>query len=135
MKSKSLEINVANIMGSELYSGEEITKTVELEDEEDVRFKKPLTVIVELTKAEDCILSDIEIRGEAELECSRCLKKFTHKIIVYADNVFSRGAKEDESKIDDKMNIDILPIIREEIILSLPIKRLCREDCKGLQGK
>jgi uncharacterized protein len=27
---------------------------------------------------------------------------------------------------------DLLPIVRERIILALPLKPLCREDCKGL---
>lgn len=40
--------------------------------------------------------------------------------------------KDDEVIFIDSDTIDITEIIENNIILALPVKRLCKEDCKGL---
>lgn len=58
------------------------------------------------------------------VECSRCLKRFNHPVHV-ADYTYAREVKPDET-------VDLTGSIREDIIISLPMKRLCSPDCKGL---
>ena len=69
------------------------------------------------------------VRGRLETTgsfvCSRCLKKFTGPIRV---EDFNR-----EKEIGpEEGKIDLTPDIREDIILAIPAKPLCRADCRGI---
>lgn len=66
------------------------------------------------------------IEGEFLLKCSRCLKEF--KEHVKARLEFSIPRKE----IDDFGKVDISEYIKENLILAIPIKALCRKDCEGI---
>lgn len=77
-----------------------------------------------------------EICSTAELLCDRCLSTFQHeiatKINLYFSNKLSR--LEDDIKplhLNNQM-IDLSEEIRSAFVLSLPIKLLCTESCKGL---
>lgn len=81
------------------------------------------------------------------LECSRCLAPFEHEISVDVDLLFEREGKNrpdwGEGEVEltiDELNVisytpprlDCFPIIRQEILLALPMQPKCRSDCKGL---
>ncbi len=66
------------------------------------------------------------IKGEFVLKCSRCLKEF--KEHVNAKLEFSIPRKD----IDDFGEVDISEYIKENLILAIPIKALCRQDCEGI---
>ena len=73
-----------------------------------------------------------------EEECRRCLEKITRKIEVVLDLRFDPGiGLEDEEEglyaLDpDAPELDLLPALREELLLALPEFPLCRSDCKGI---
>lgn len=77
-----------------------------------------------------------KITGTIELTCSRCLVRYPHELNIEVDDKFSN----DQETVDRDVNIifmdsdtlDITEIVLGNIILSLPIKRLCKEACKGL---
>jgi len=46
--------------------------------------------------------------------------------------VFTNRPQDDEQPIEHPGSIDLAPVIDQEIILSLPIKILCRPDCPGI---
>lgn len=90
----------------------------------------------------------IRVHGELttilKLECSRCLAEYDFAVNVPVDSTLVPASRFDE--VDSKelsgedmdlrtyegeeFNVD--DIISENIVLMLPIKPLCREDCKGL---
>ena len=70
-------------------------------------------------------------------QCDRCLKEFPLEI------PFEISRKADASKsVDDEgeevlffpddSSVDIDLLIEDEVLLNLPVRTLCREDCKGL---
>ncbi|WP_341458640.1 DUF177 domain-containing protein [Clostridium tetanomorphum] len=69
-----------------------------------------------------------------ELTCSRCLEKFSKDIEIEVNEKFSsdNANKDDDYIFIDSDAIDITEIIENNITLSLPIRRLCKEECKGL---
>jgi len=77
-----------------------------------------------------------KITGTIELTCSRCLVKYPHELNIEVDDKFSNDQEtvdRDENIIFmDSDTLDITEIVLGNIILSLPIKRLCKEACKGL---
>ena len=77
-----------------------------------------------------------EITSEAELVCDRCLSTFQHKISTKFDSYFNSKLS---SQIHDikqlhlnSPSIDISEDIRSAFVLTLSIRILCTENCKGL---
>ncbi len=90
----------------------------------------------------------IELYGSIEaslrLRCHRCLNYYINQIIERFHYIFMESPKwhKDEDIQLDKEDIeisyytddyiDLSGIFREQILLQLPMRQLCTEDCKGL---
>jgi uncharacterized protein len=84
------------------------------------------------------------VRTELELPCSRCLEPFRMPVDAAFDLRYhpaSEMATEGEREVgDDDLEtsyyrddqIDLNELLREQFYLALPMKPLCRGDCKGL---
>lgn len=92
---------------------------------------------------------DVFIRGSINtvvgLECSRCLKDFEGKVDSRLDLVFTSpdnyvGDAKGHEVSREELNVGVLggdeldigEIVSEQIILGLPMKPLCSEDCRGI---
>lgn len=65
-------------------------------------------------------------------ECRRCLEDTGGELDVTIDEIFQIDAPEDSELIDfDGIQIDLVPIVRDAVVLSLPLAPLCREGCAG----
>lgn len=92
--------------------------------------------------------SEVFIKGtllfELELQCSRCLKVFAADSSVGLNAVYHpieelRGEEKhelikDEMDLDFYKNdeLDIDELLKEQIILSIPMQPLCSETCRGI---
>ncbi len=88
------------------------------------------------------------LRARLRLSCGRCLESFAHSLDEDLDLFFlPRGAQADadEEEQDVELSdrdmvvafygedrIDLGEIVREQMHLAVPLRRLCREDCRGL---
>jgi uncharacterized protein len=94
-----------------------------------------LAGIVRATRTPQGILLQVEFQFQIDLECVRCLTDFqqtlkTDYTELYA---FSQRYVTDSGLImPDTGIIDLEPVLREYILLEIPISPLCRPDCKGL---
>jgi uncharacterized protein len=83
----------------------------------------------------EIVVIKARIKSELELICSRCLEAFIYPVDIDIEERFTTDAnlldEEDVTFVDDDV-LDIMGIVEASIISTLPIKRLCREDCKGL---
>ena len=73
--------------------------------------------------------------AETTLECVRCLNDFDHNLEwemteLYAFN--EKSVSESGLMLPDDAHIDLQPLIREYALLEVPIKPICKPDCKGL---
>jgi len=84
-------------------------------------FELNLTIYRE---SEDYIFTG-SIEGEFILECSRCLEKFPQKVRQELNFTISRQDIKDISKVN------ISSYLKEVLILAIPIKALCQEECQG----
>jgi len=78
------------------------------------------------------------------LSCSRCLEEYTQPVgadfdLLYVPHVENTGEGEREIEDDDLTTayyrdeqIDLGQLVREQLYLALPMKPLCREQCRGL---
>jgi uncharacterized protein len=76
-----------------------------------------------------------EIRGSAGAHCHRCLAACERTVEADFTLVLQRGGEAGEDvvvvgELDDAF--DLVPYVREAVILEEPIRVLCRSDCRGL---
>jgi uncharacterized protein len=67
-------------------------------------------------------------------QCSRCLTELEFPGATDFQELFSypeRAAAEDTSRVTGE-DIDLEPLLRDQIVLDLPFTPLCRPDCAGL---
>lgn len=81
-----------------------------------------------------------ECKAEYKTQCARCLKELSGVCTVsFVRPVAARLESEDEEDeyliIGEGSVINIDEAISEELLLSLPFRSLCKEDCKGLCPK
>jgi uncharacterized protein len=72
-------------------------------------------------------------------ECARCLDPLTEELEVDIQQLFVYPGNEiDEDDEDDEIGqlvddyIDLEPLLRDAVVLALPLAPVCREDCPGL---
>jgi uncharacterized protein len=86
------------------------------------------------------------LTGSVDSRCGRCLNNFEMPIDITVDTIFSpRIEREDDEtevvEVDESFSfydgdsIDLQQEAKELILVSLPIKPVCREDCRGLCPK
>lgn len=76
------------------------------------------------------------INAVLSLKCDRCLKPFEKSLDIELDEIYGEEADEDGEiwLVSDK-TIDLKPAVIADIMLHLPMRSLCSEDCKGLCPK
>ena len=129
--------------------------------ETDAILRGPVSVSLDLTKADDMIAVTGVLEGTVVRQCVRCLKEYddavafsVHAAFAHEPKVGARApkaaeprkgrpgsTKPDEELEDDEGDdryfyqgdhIDLAPMLREHIILASPMQPLCRENCAGL---
>ena len=96
-----------------------------------------------ITKTSSTVFIKGKLSATIDVYCSRCLEEtnlpigadFTYTLIPdKAETNEDLELKEDELEISHYHGefLDLMPIICEQIILQIPIKALCKENCKGL---
>ena len=91
------------------------------------------------------VLVQCKLNAEIKLICSRCLDAFLCPISFTAEEEFlpisdvsgdlalSSPEQSEEFTIDDKNILDLGELIRQYVLLNLPMKPLCRPDCPGMK--
>jgi uncharacterized protein len=93
----------------------------------------PLRVDVTLESVVEGILVSGPVRGEMAFRCARCLGPFSRAFSVEVTELFAAGqAPDDEAYPLGEGTIDLEPMIRDVVMLSMPFSPLCREGCVGL---
>jgi DUF177 domain-containing protein len=116
--------------------------------DDDLNLTKPVKVNLHLVNSGETVLLTGKATTETELECSRCLKKYKVPISISLNEEFTKnpfvpsgkGAIElkDEdfaNPIDEDNLVDLTEILRQDLLLAIPIKTLCSKNCKGIGGK
>lgn len=109
---------------------------------------KPLTALngnVDLIRTNDGILVRANLYTNVELTCSRCLTQFSIPVRFKIDEEFlptidiTTGARlpktddtDEAALIDSHHLLDLTEVVRQDLMLALPIVPICRNDCQGL---
>lgn len=115
-----------------------------LHDEADVSQSTPLAGQVSLLRTNLGILVEGTLAGEVTVACSRCLRLFQLPVTVELEDEFKptvdvvRGTflpveEEDAALLINEHHIlDIGEVLRQGVLLAVPLQALCRPDCAGL---
>ena len=120
MKIHIRQIRLEGFELSESFSSEWIGLT----RKDNIRFIVPINIKAKVTRADDEAFVQIEANSRYESFCYRCLEDLENGWA--ADFTLSFG-------IDKQAEfIDISEDVRQELILNLPTRILCWDNCKGL---
>lgn len=102
-------------------------------------FPNDIQISVELNKFIKNITCLIEVKTNARFQCDRCLKDFDRVIEERSELLFHIGPDKLETEEEEvilltpeEKEIDLTSHISEMLILSVPMKILCEENCKGI---
>jgi uncharacterized protein len=104
----------------------------------------PLRVRAKVSRAADKFLVQGTIRGGIRIRCDRCLEPF-HRELESQFHVYlavpREGSDQEEIELlDEDMEVDFIrgdtidlsDMVREQVYLSLPMRSICKESCRGL---
>ncbi|MBV8961329.1 MAG: DUF177 domain-containing protein [Actinobacteria bacterium] len=72
------------------------------------------------------------IEASWEGPCVRCLGKATGRLHVDVRELFEPGSDGEETYPLEGDQIDLEPLVRDAVLLELPLAPLCADDCQGL---
>jgi len=112
------------------------------EDAGDFNFPQPLDVRVVYYRSGPELFFQGRIGGTIEGYCSRCLKSYSFPLTKEFEFVLTpdtglpktKGLNQDELGLSfySEKEINLTPLMREQVLLALPTRPLCDEDCRGL---
>ena len=130
-------INFSDLL-SKKNRKKQISLSFELEpfefEGEEIRAIEKVSVEGVAISENDVIVINASIKTKLKLNCSRCLDTFIYPIDIDIEERFTndKELQNEETMFVDSDTLNITEIIENSIISTLPIKRLCKEDCKGL---
>lgn len=96
----------------------------------------------------EAVMEGVLVTGTATAElvgeCARCLREINDQITVdlqelfVYDDHYAAAAKHGDDELEDEAGrleddlIDLEPLLRDAVVLALPFRPLCEEDCPGL---
>jgi uncharacterized protein len=106
-------------------------------------FDEPLAFAGRAVRTAEDIYVNGRLKGALESQCGRCLNSFRMPLDLTLDVVFapreeSAGEESEDLELGPEISyycgdsIELLREIKELILVNLPIKPVCRADCKGL---
>lgn len=140
LKKNTLQINVSQLLKAPLGT----TRNYTVEEEVDILGENRVVHgEVELTRSDRSILVRSLLHVDVELECGRCVSKFTAPLTLdiqeeFVPKIAAGGeplpAPEDNSTfaIDERNILDLFEAVQQYASLAVPIKPLCKPDCAGL---
>lgn len=92
----------------------------------EIEIDNPIELKLEIFNTTDSYVVKGEIEAELILSCSRCLQEYSSLInLDLSEDVL-------KNEMEDPEELYLDEIIMDNIILSLPMKPLCSEDCDGI---
>ena len=114
-------------------------------DPEEGVLRKDVHVQGSLSKVEREVILKGSVSTEMEMVCSRCLEPVNYEVWSKVSSRYVPGQENDSLDSDVELHfsdieveyytgdrIDLTQAVYDQIMLSLPLARLCREDCQGI---
>jgi uncharacterized protein len=135
-KEEMMIIKIANLSeGVHEYNFNENIKSIGLDEP----FFNNFSMNVRLVKAHNQIILHGDLSLNARFSCDRCAASFDtilnpayQMVYLIGNHSGDKGAADVTYLPADADKIDLSNDARDYAVLAIPMKKLCREDCKGL---
>jgi uncharacterized protein len=94
--------------------------------------EQPVAVDVLLERVAEGIVVRGSVRAEWRAQCSRCLEPVSGDIAVHVDELYEPHPLDGETYALDDDTLDLEPLVRDALVLELPLAPVCDEACAGL---
>lgn len=145
-KPREAHFNVAQLLKEPIGATRDYDVVAPMRDlvPEEVTDATPLRGHVHLLRTDRGILVEGQLRGNVVVPCSRCLADVTAPVTVQVEDIFQptvdvvRGTfiqvDEDDTAllINEQHILDLSEVLRQSLLLAVPMQPLCRPDCAGL---
>ena len=113
-------------------------------DHLDVTLEQPLAIECQLVRVNHEVVVRGTLRSAVRLSCSRCDEEFVLPLALALDAIYlplidlsSERAKELDDEITDVYSyaesaVDLVEMVRDKLLLSIPLQPYCAAGCKGL---
>lgn len=102
---------------------------------DEIEVSGPVEVDLGFTNTGDGIWVQGKIKALVNFPCSRCLKEYKETVTAKVEERLKKAASsEDEDvvfEMDETGSVDLSEIIRQSLLLNIPIKTVCSKDCGG----
>ena len=102
----------------------------------------PVTGDVTVENTGSLLLVRSRLRATLRLSCTRCLGEFDRALTIQSDEEFATedtapdvptiDREEPEAAAMSDYLLDLSELVRQQILLNLPMASLCRPDCRGI---
>ncbi|MFL6128986.1 MAG: YceD family protein [Mycobacteriales bacterium] len=100
---------------------------------------EPIELDLRLESVVEGVLVSGTVTAAVTGECARCLGPVADRLTVdlqelfaYADSATEETTEEDEVSRLVGDHLDLEPVVRDAVVLALPLSPLCRDGCAGL---
>jgi uncharacterized metal-binding protein YceD (DUF177 family) len=91
----------------------------------------------------ESVMEGVLVSGEVDVplvgSCARCLEPVEdtlefdlQELFAYSGSTTEATSDEDEVRLVENDTIDLEPLVRDAVVLSLPLAPVCSDDCRGL---
>jgi uncharacterized protein len=90
---------------------------------------------ITLTRTPQGLYANGRLRATTQCECARCLTEFEQPVSSRLAELFiypPENAPEGALTVGDDVHLDLAPLVREDMLLAVPMHALCRPNCNGL---
>jgi DUF177 domain-containing protein len=139
-----MRIELENLEGGKgdfahVYNPEELNPV-----DERVKLSAPATVSGKIRLAASEVFVNGHVDTRAQVECDRCLKPIEVPVSADFELEYITGSEYESSAVAELTEaelsvsvfdgdaIDVDEIVKEQVLLTVPTRMLCREDCKGI---
>ncbi len=106
----------------------------------ETNFRTSVEIDAHLDKTSRQLYLSLDVRTSGQFECDRSLDEFDQTLTAHFNMLYVYDELEavkyppDEVHVllPDTVSLDLTTDVREMVLLSIPLKLLCKEDCKGL---
>lgn len=91
--------------------------------------------VVRVTRTPQGLLVQVKMQALTQVDCVRCLESFSQPLGVDFSELYafdSRSMTESGLIVPESGYINLAPILREFLLIEIPISPVCRLECKGL---
>jgi uncharacterized protein len=140
-------VNVAGLLKAQVGAARSYDLVLDALVADDETVARDVAGVVKLTRLRDGVMAHATAEGLATLICARCLREYeqpfaleldeeyrqTVDVRTGADLDFAFDLEDDEqvSRIDENHELDLREPLRQEILVSLPMRPDCGEECPG----